>query len=259
MARFGDSQGKAASYRGKKECLYFGLDIQQYYYHIRLDFDSIACAVESARKDNAISTMGSPKSNLLLCLEAICHAYREKIRSYLEITHKGLSDYSETGIPIGLCSSHVLGNWYLRAFDKAIKRLVRPAYYGRYVDDILMVVPTSENPIIPTLEKQAKEDNPVAGFMDRILVKTDILTEPEQDRYEIRTLVGFFFSKESVSFNILTSITQLLDWKNSRRNSKTIVVNSCFYLWIKAIPLWKMLLMICFMPDRLINSGASRE
>ena len=46
-------------------------------------------------------------------------------------------------MPIGVASSYLLGNFYLREFDKRIKKLVPQIYYCRYVDDILIVI---ENP-----------------------------------------------------------------------------------------------------------------
>lgn len=46
---------------------------------------------------------------------------------------------SSKGIPIGFTSSAILSNWYLMGFDKDIKSKINPSYYGRYVDDILLV------------------------------------------------------------------------------------------------------------------------
>lgn len=43
-------------------------------------------------------------------------------------------------LPIGLLSSGVLANWYLRDLDRKILDVIRPVYYGRYVDDVLIVV-----------------------------------------------------------------------------------------------------------------------
>ena len=46
-------------------------------------------------------------------------------------------------LPIGLLSSFVLANDHLSDFDKSIIDKVKPVYYGRYVDDIIMVIPDS--------------------------------------------------------------------------------------------------------------------
>lgn len=43
-------------------------------------------------------------------------------------------------LPIGLVSSYVLANHYLKQFDQDVIKHIRPAYYGRYVDDLLFVI-----------------------------------------------------------------------------------------------------------------------
>lgn len=42
-------------------------------------------------------------------------------------------------LPIGLHSSMVLSNYYLVNFDSLVKNKLKPAFYGRYVDDIILV------------------------------------------------------------------------------------------------------------------------
>jgi len=42
-------------------------------------------------------------------------------------------------LPIGFLPSNVLANWYLSRFDQAISDGWNPVYYGRYVDDIIIV------------------------------------------------------------------------------------------------------------------------
>ena len=42
-------------------------------------------------------------------------------------------------LPIGLISSNILANYYLKEFDQLIIEKDRPAHYGRYVDDINIV------------------------------------------------------------------------------------------------------------------------
>ncbi len=176
-----------------------GLDIKEYYYHIRLDFRAISQSVHDAQleEEERPDTEEGP-SNLLRCLEAIISTYRHKILPFRKITHGKLPN--DAGIPIGLCSSQLLGNWYLRDFDQAIKNLVRPAYYGRYVDDILLVIPANEDP--------QKNGSPVAGFIDQVLVKTKILCGLQNDRYEIDVARGLFLEQEKC-------ILQYFDAKHS--------------------------------------------
>ncbi|MDY0289200.1 MAG: RNA-directed DNA polymerase [Sphaerochaeta sp.] len=48
------------------------------------------------------------------------------------------------GIPVGLSASCVIANWVLRDLDQEIAETIRPLSYGRYVDDILLVVPANK-------------------------------------------------------------------------------------------------------------------
>ncbi|MHC1724970.1 MAG: RNA-directed DNA polymerase [Syntrophobacteraceae bacterium] len=152
----------------KRSVYLLGLDISNYYYCICVDFDKIRRIVRDNISDDGVdahfSTDGDVGENLLRCIEAICNAYRHKISESLRTTHPALVQ-TNAGIPIGLCSSPLLANWHLHDFDHAIKERIRPAYYGRYVDDILMVVPSEEDP----------GDNAVSDFIDRLLVQTGVL------------------------------------------------------------------------------------
>ncbi|MHB1678133.1 MAG: reverse transcriptase domain-containing protein [Sulfuriferula sp.] len=163
-----------------------GLDVQEYYYYIQLDFNAIALLIYEAalEEGNQLELVAVP-SNMLRCIEAICVAYGKKITPLLQLTHEHVP--LNAGIPIGLCCSPLLANWYLRDFDNAVKTQVRPAYYGRYVDDILLVVPAPEDP--------SKAVSPVETFMGRILVHAGILHEPNRGRYEIVKPEGLFLQQ----------------------------------------------------------------
>lgn len=161
-----------------------GLDVQEYFYRIRLNFADVEEAISQAGGESDESGMSS---GLLTCLEAIHNAYRIAISSSLGSTHKDLSE-RDTGIPIGLCSSLVLANWYLKDFDDAVKKSVRPAYYGRYVDDILMVIPAAKDPGLST-------EAPVPAFIDEVLVRTGILRDREELSYEISTRPGLYLQQ----------------------------------------------------------------
>jgi hypothetical protein len=187
----------------KNVCI-LGLDVLEYYYNIRLDSSAIARAIhkeslESSDAKASLVELGSSPSSLLKCLEAICSSYRKKIEPFLKITHKHLLDFN-IGIPIGLCSSPLLADWYLKNFDEAVKTHVRPAYYGRYVDDILMVIPVSED--------LSKMEHPIMAFMDRILVQTGLLDKPKRGCYEIVKPGGLFLQQSKC-------ILQYFDAKHS--------------------------------------------
>ena len=124
------------------------LDLKSYFYNIDLEFNEIADKIKEAFKDRLLDIA----LRLNEFLEKIFSAYRENMTRYLELTHPEC--VSKLALPIGFASSSVLGNWYLAKFDKNIIEKVRPDYYGRYVDDMIMVFgnPTTDFKEIPTVE-----------------------------------------------------------------------------------------------------------
>lgn len=160
-----------------------GLDLQQYYYRVNIDFNEVAASLE----DLFGNDLNVERGRLLACIDAIGIAYRQCITPLLSKTHPDL-DESVIGLPIGLCSSVVLANWYLQDFDLAVLKLVRPAYYGRYVDDILLVVPTAVDPT-------KDDDEPVSAFIKQLLVRTRILRSPKDGVYELYARPGLLLQQ----------------------------------------------------------------
>lgn len=147
-----------------------GLDLKEYFYRVDLDFGEVREALQVA------GVLGD-EGALLDCIEAIGKAYRNCISPLLARTHRALNEFV-IGLPIGLCSSLVLANWYLKEFDAAVLKSVRPAYYGRYVDDILLVLPAGQDP-------SKGEESPVAAFMNDILVRPRLLKKATEGIYHL--------------------------------------------------------------------------
>ena len=61
---------------------------------------------------------------------------------------------SKHALPIGFLPSNILSNWCLTPFDEAISNGWNPVYYGRYVDDILIVDKVEAN---GDISKKARE------------------------------------------------------------------------------------------------------
>lgn len=158
-----------------------GLDIQEYFYRVSIDFDEIKSAL-GEESDETEPESKKREYPLLDCIEEMGIAYQQRIASLLQQTHQDL-DTDVPGLPIGLCSSLVLANWYLMGFDAEVLRVVRPAYYGRYVDDILLVVPLPADPA-------ADDDDPVHGFIQQLLVKPRLLRDSQDGAFNIRSRAG---------------------------------------------------------------------
>lgn len=107
------------------------LDIKNYFHSVQVDFRALK---------NNIPINDILTSKLTEIIESISIDHTIKI-------------YGDTKtnpiLPIGLPSSGIIANWILAEFDKDIKYSTAPVYYGRYVDDMFLVVtnvePDSEN------------------------------------------------------------------------------------------------------------------
>jgi hypothetical protein len=117
------------------------LDIRSFYYSIYTSYDDIIAHITSNH------TLQDKEDLILIkvltkMLFAIHNKFSNMISSYYNFTHyyKLTNNSLNSGIiPIGLLSSPVIANWYLNKLDKEMSEIVKPEYYGRYVDDILLV------------------------------------------------------------------------------------------------------------------------
>ena len=70
-------------------------------------------------------------------------------------------------LPIGYLPSNILSNWYLKDFDSAISNRWNPIYYGRYVDDIIIVEKVEKNSRIfnEAKNQDLKQHEVIADFL----------------------------------------------------------------------------------------------
>ena len=128
----------------KENVCILNLDIQNYYHSIRIKPDDLK------NKDGDWNDSEKIVWQLFLKIhqkynEVLCNfGFRE--------------DDFENGfaLPVGLLSSPLLANCYLKGFDQKVNEVLTPAYYGRYVDDILIVV------------KHAKQPKSIKSFIDKL-------------------------------------------------------------------------------------------
>ena len=108
----------------KNDVLLVCLDIQRFYPTSQVDF----CKIKEI--------LQSKNSNLFLT--AILERIYVRYQNVLDGDNGRKSKFPQ--LPIGLLSAGIIANWYLSDFDKEIKERFNPIYYGRYVDDIFMVL-----------------------------------------------------------------------------------------------------------------------
>ncbi len=86
-----------------------------------------------------------------------------KVLEKIHLKYQTILNVDKKILQIGLISSSILANYYLSVFDKVMISDIRPAFYGRYVDDILMVF---SNPKIRSTKK-----SPVGEFINDYLIE----------------------------------------------------------------------------------------
>ncbi|WP_281321832.1 reverse transcriptase domain-containing protein [Flavobacterium aestivum] len=129
-----------------KNALFLNLDIKDYFYSVRVDIDKFPIG-------NRRLGVTSRQYNLNKILLKVHKDYTLIITDKFKLPYDFIDEvvdakgnFNKVILPIGLLSSYVLANDYLKEFDKVIIEKFKPAYYGRYVDDILLVL-SEPNPL----------------------------------------------------------------------------------------------------------------
>lgn len=122
----------------KKNAIIISLDIKRYYPSVKLNYEDVNIALKQRSNRKQFE-----KYNFLTnLLGNIRDEYIKQIKNKIikgESNSKEILP-SETPIPIGMLSSNIVANWYLKDFDKKLTKQIKPIYYGRYVDDMLIVL-----------------------------------------------------------------------------------------------------------------------
>ena len=125
----------------KKNATIISLDIQRYFYNVRIN---LPVFIDNAVIENNIEFPTGSKA-LINRLTDLLHRIHKRFQCNVEAFFVDLKEVSamqeeSTLLPVGLLSSGLIGNLYLYEFDRLVMQNLRPDYYGRYVDDILLVL-----------------------------------------------------------------------------------------------------------------------
>ena len=131
----------------KQDALILTLDLKSFFYsaHIPKDaFDEILSNI-----DNTTYPSWVPRVHDFVY--RVMEIYSQKLREINKDPELVLG--ARVFLPIGFLPSNILSNWVLTPFDEAINQRFNPVYYGRYVDDIIIVDKVEKN---SPLRKKAK-------------------------------------------------------------------------------------------------------
>lgn len=135
----------------KQDVMILTLDFKRFYYSIDIDKSVMDEVFSSAFAEIDEQNYEEDYKNCCLLLNdfigKVITEYASKFDDQFE---------NRNILPIGFLPSNIIGNWCLHKFDKAIIDGWNPVYYGRYVDDILIVDKIERN---SELFIKAKDNN----------------------------------------------------------------------------------------------------
>jgi Reverse transcriptase (RNA-dependent DNA polymerase). len=153
-------------YDEKQDSVLISLDIKSYYYSVIFSFDKLPNYLDHDERLNTLRPLTKIIERLYIAYTAEMQKYRGAIPADCK---KG-----QCAFPIGLLSSMVLANLYLQDFDHVIEDRIKPEYYGRYVDDILIVV-----------DKTPDMEISVDNILKKTLVENKIVEPKTNDEYKV--------------------------------------------------------------------------
>lgn len=143
----------------EKNAIMISLDLKEYFYRSLIDFDELKKDLtdtknyinerynysnESSHDDEINDRIDNILTDFI---EKVFYAYSDRFnREYITktINNKKIDTDKYPMLPVGFLPSLIISNWNLQGFDQAIIENVQPQYYGRYVDDILIVLGSHE-------------------------------------------------------------------------------------------------------------------
>lgn len=166
-------------YEAEEDSILLSLDLKGYYYSVAFKFDDLP---EFLNHDDRLAKIAP----LTAIIEMVYTIYTSEMKKYRsEIKANPVT--KECIFPIGLLSSMLLSNLYLQHFDKAIMAQIQPSYYGRYVDDIMIVMQKTKDMTIS-----------VESILYESLVKNGIIKPIGNNEYQTIDPFGLVFQKDKM-------------------------------------------------------------
>ncbi len=180
--KYSDWRNKAfesleTQYRFKRDSVLISLDIKSYFYSVAFSFNDLEDYFEDHELLRNIRYLTG-------IIEKAYAVYYSKISPFRRDV--GWMKKKHYPLPIGLFSSMVLGNVYLNGFDKRTSHMSGIIYYGRYVDDLLMVV-----------DRTVFKGESASDILDDIFVKTGVL-QKEGNNYTFSNYKGLSVQGDKV-------------------------------------------------------------
>lgn len=153
----------------KQDAIILTLDFKSFYYSV----DLRDCDFEDILKRLPQPTDWQKRVNNFVY--KVIKVYSSKLRKHC-FTKQELDIKQRNVLPIGFLPSNILSNWVLTKFDDAVIKEWNPVYYGRYVDDVIIVDKVEKNdPLYKKAHERSHSNRLKADdVIDLKLVNTNI-------------------------------------------------------------------------------------
>lgn len=168
------------AYRLNKDTALFSLDIKSYYYSVQWKFELLQDLIGDDERYLHIKPLTQIVKKIFLKYTQILGEYKDIKQDY----KKG-----ESLLPIGMFCSMLLANMYLSEFDQNLKQNDKVLYYGRYVDDMLILLDVSG------IERKVIDRTLVEDYL---VDRNNILQKRENGTYCIFQYENLIIQKEKV-------------------------------------------------------------
>ncbi|WP_160070195.1 RNA-directed DNA polymerase [Sphingobacterium bovisgrunnientis] len=126
------------NFKNKKNVIAITADLNSFYHHVNPEYLSLISEEFNVKLNTEIS-----KDAIFLndVMGFLITSWSKK--TYNQLSNdckKQFRNKNHVGIPIGLSASKVIANLILKKFDDKVEEELLPVYYGRYVDDIFIVL-----------------------------------------------------------------------------------------------------------------------
>ncbi len=164
----------------QKSVILFSLDIKSFYYSVNWKFELLDDLLNDSDEYRSFSF-------LTKIIERIFEKYTLLLKKQRRLFQSAKKE--ESVLPIGLFSSMLLANLYMHRMDCKCSEASGIKYYGRYVDDIILVIDVTGDENSVTSE----------SAVDKYLVeKYGILFREGEEKYRFNDYYNLYIQKDKV-------------------------------------------------------------
>ena len=168
-----------------QDALILTLDFRNFFYSVHIPEDGFFEIFKTFQK--SVEDYPTWIERVHSFVYQVLKVYSDKVRQINQ--DRELSLGQRTFLPIGFLPSYILSNWVLTPFDQAISKYINPVYYGRYVDDIILVDKVEKNSPLHEKARCTSASKDKLTVQDIIAYYFGSGSEPDSRRETLKTRI----------------------------------------------------------------------